>query len=250
MTVSPHTASLPPGKEESDCCPVFRDGYDGGGMLDLIRDAWDRVIRFLAGRKAMGHGQVPGPAQGTPSAVPATASPAPGSAPGRQDPQAGRGESPTCGIAGENLSPVPESSSEVRESGATNAEPSPGENVPVLTRWEVSESPASPFEKCGRLFFRGDDLVVRSDRDPRGFSIPRADVARVLDGEAVPIRLDTGEPAGVAKRSASGKTVNFQIGPFLYTAPLAKVRDVAEGRARKAAVFMGRDSPGTKEGAS
>jgi hypothetical protein len=112
--------------------------------------------------------------------------------------------------------------------------------VPVLTRWNVSESPASPFEKCGRLFVRGDDLVVRSDRDPRGFSIPRADVARVLDGEAVPIHLETGEPAGVAKRSASGKAVNFRIGPFLYTAPLAKVRDVVEGRARKAAVFVGR----------
>ncbi len=209
-------------------------------MLDLIRDAWNRVIRFLAGRKATGHGQVPGPAQGTPSGVPATVSPVPRSAPGRQDPQAGRGEGLSPGIAGESLSSLPESSPEVRESGATNAEPSAGKNVPVLTRWNVSESPASPFEKCGRLFVRGDDLVVRSDRDPRGFSIPRADVARVLDGEAVPIHLETGEPAGVAKRSASGKAVNFRIGPFLYTAPLAKVRDVVEGRARKAAVFVGR----------
>jgi len=35
--------------------------------------------------------------------------------------------------------------------------------------------------------------------------------------------------------------MNFWIEPFLYTSPLARVMDVLNGSARKAAVFVGRD---------
>jgi hypothetical protein len=98
----------------------------------------------------------------------------------------------------------------------------------------------SPFEKCGRLYVEGGDLVIRSDLDTRGFFIPLADVAEVLAGEAVPVLLlATGIQAGIAKRSASGKAMNIWIEPFLYTSPLARVVDVLDGRARKAAVFVG-----------
>ena len=45
---------------------------------------------------------------------------------------------------------------------------------------------------------------------------------------------------GVAGLSASGKAMNFWIDPVLYTAPLARVMDVIEGQARKAALFAGR----------
>ena len=58
-----------------------------------------------------------------------------------------------------------------------------------LSRWEVTEYTDSPFEKCGRLYIEGDDLVIRSDLDTRGFFIPLADVAEVLAGEAVPVLL-------------------------------------------------------------
>jgi len=46
---------------------------------------------------------------------------------------------------------------------------------------------------------------------------------------------------GVARRSVSRKAINFWIEPLLYTSPLARVVDVLEGRARKAAVFVGRE---------
>jgi len=111
-----------------------------------------------------------------------------------------------------------------------------------LSRWNVTEYTESPFEKCGRLYIKGDDLVIRSDLDTGGFCIPLVDMADVLDGETVPVLLiSDGSQVGVAKRSASGKALNIRIEPFLYTSPLARVMDVLEGRARKAAVFVGRE---------
>jgi len=113
---------------------------------------------------------------------------------------------------------------------------------PDLSRWKVSEYTESPFEKCGRLFIEGNDLVIRSDLDARGFCIPLVDLVAVLDGEPQPVLLLSNHTqVGVAKRSASGKAMNFVIEPFLYTSPLARVMDVVEGSARKAAVFMGRE---------
>ena len=46
---------------------------------------------------------------------------------------------------------------------------------------------------------------------------------------------------GVAKVSASGRVMKFWIEPVLYTAPLVRVMDMLKGRARKAAVFVGRE---------
>jgi len=51
----------------------------------------------------------------------------------------------------------------------------------------------------------------------------------------------SGEEVGVVRLSVSGKGVNFVIDPVLYTSPLTRVVDVLEGRARKAAVFVGRE---------
>jgi hypothetical protein len=111
-----------------------------------------------------------------------------------------------------------------------------------FSRWIITEYTESPFEKCGRLYVEGDDLVIRSDLDTRGFCIPLTDVVDVLDGETVPVLLlSDGTQVGFAKRSASGKAKNFVIKPFMYTSPLSKVMDVFEGRARKAAVFVGRE---------
>ena len=111
-----------------------------------------------------------------------------------------------------------------------------------MSRWTVTEHVESPFEKAGRLYLEGDDLVIRSDLDRRGFRVPLVDVVAVLDGELkVVLLLGSEEEVGVVRLSASGKAVNFVIDPFLYTAPLTRVRDVLEGRARKAAVFVGRE---------
>jgi len=139
-------------------------------------------------------------------------------------------ESSPSGILVEPISITSESERELQE------EP------PDLSHWKVMEYTESPFEKCGRLYIKDDDLVIRSDLDDRGFCIPLADVAEVLDGETVPVLLLTnGTQVGVAKRSASGKAMNVWIDPFLYTSPLTKVMDVLDGRARKAAVFVGRE---------
>ena len=111
-----------------------------------------------------------------------------------------------------------------------------------LSRWTVTEHVESPLEKAGRLYLDGDDLVIRSDLDRRGFRVPLGDVVAVLDGELKGVLLlGSEEDAGVVRLSASGKAMNFVINPFLYTAPLARVMDVLEGRARKAAVFVGRE---------
>ena len=168
-------------------------------MLDVIREGWDRLVRFLSGGEEVTAGKVL--AESSPSRI----------------------------LAGP-LSTTSESEPELQEESVD------------LSRWKVTEYLESPFEKCGRLYIKDDDLVIRSDLDDRGFCIPLADVAEVLDGETVPVLLLTnGTQVGVAKRSASGKAMNIWIEPFLYTSPLARVMDVLDGRARKAAVFVGRE---------
>jgi len=117
-----------------------------------------------------------------------------------------------------------------------------GEPLSDAGRWTVTVYEESPFEKVGRLYLDGDGLVIRSDLDTRGFSVPLADVAAVLAGEPQAVRLlATGVVVGMACLSASGKAMNFWIDPVLYTAPLARVMDVIEERARKAALFVGRE---------
>ncbi|MGV8088448.1 MAG: hypothetical protein ACP5NU_05245 [Methanomicrobiales archaeon] len=121
------------------------------------------------------------------------------------------------------------------------SEPELQEEPVDLSRWEVTNYYESPFEKCGRLYIEGDDMVIRSDLDVRGFCVSLVDVAEVLDGETVSVLLLSNRTqVGVAKRSASGKAMNIWIDPFLYTSPLTRVMDVLDGRARKAAVFVGR----------
>jgi len=111
-----------------------------------------------------------------------------------------------------------------------------------FSRWKITEYEESPFEKVGRLYIDGENLVIRSDLDTRGFRIRVVDVVAVLNREPQDIRLlKTGKKVGTARLSASGKAMNFWIEPFLYTSPLSRVMDVLEGRARKAAVFVGKE---------
>ncbi len=222
-------------------------------MLGLIRDAWDRVVRFFSGREGPGGGKGPAPARDTVSPVPAAGTAfAPGSVPGQPDREAVRvngagGEKPGTGpalVPGSVPGPGEHGPISARGSRSPALEksctPVPG-NRAAVSRWDVKECRVSPFEKCGRVFITGDSLVVRTDLDTRGFCIPLADLDRALAGEGVPILvLSTGEPAGIAARSALGRAVNFRVGTILYTVPVAKVRDVREGRARKAAVFVGK----------
>lgn len=126
---------------------------------------------------------------------------------------------------------------------STSSVPAPESVIAYdLSRWTVTEYIESPFDKVGRLYVEGDNLVIRSDLDIRGFRVRLVDVVAVLNGEPQDIQLlKKGKKVGTARLSTSGKAMNFWIEPFLYTSPLTRVMDVLEGRARKAAVFVGRE---------
>jgi len=133
---------------------------------------------------------------------------------------------------------------------ATVSEPVPVSEVlseseePVvdLSRWTVTLHEESPFEKVGRLYLEGTNLVIRSEVDSRGFFMELADVGIVLDGDTGPVRLlSDGSIIGTAKKSTSGLAMNFTITPFFYTTPLRSLNPVLTGEVRKAPLFVGRD---------
>lgn len=111
-----------------------------------------------------------------------------------------------------------------------------------LSRWTITEHVESPFEKVGRIYLVGSDMVIRSDLDSRGFRIPLDDVDAVLDGEAKAIRvLESEEKIGTTRLSTSGRAMNFTIEPFFYTTPLQSLKRMLAGEQRKAPLFMGRE---------
>lgn len=119
---------------------------------------------------------------------------------------------------------------------------SEAESVVDLSRWTVTEYVESPFEKVGRIYLVGGDMVIRSDLDNRGFRVPLADVDAVLNGEAQSVRLlKTGKKVGTVQLSTSGRAMNFSIAPFIYTTPLQLIRRMLEGEQRKAPLFVGRE---------
>ncbi len=108
--------------------------------------------------------------------------------------------------------------------------------------WTVTEHHESPFEKVGRLYIRGEALVIRSDLDCRGFSIPLSGIPAVLDGDTELIFLLDGiTEAGTVRLSTSRKAMNFTIGPFSYTTPLQSIQRMLAGGQRKAPLFVGRE---------
>ncbi len=108
--------------------------------------------------------------------------------------------------------------------------------------WTITEHIESPFEKVGRLYIEGEDLVIRSDLDHRGFSIPLSDIPAVLDGDTELIwLLDSKTEVGAVRLSTSGRAMNFTIGPFYYTTPLHSILRMLAGEQRKAPLFIGRE---------
>ena len=108
--------------------------------------------------------------------------------------------------------------------------------------WTVTEHVDPPFEKVGRLYVEGTDMVIRSELDLRGFSIPLSDIPAVLDGDTKLIfLLDDEEEAGTVRLSTSGRAMNFAIEPFFYTTPLLSITRMIAGEQRKAPLFVGRE---------
>jgi len=106
-------------------------------------------------------------------------------------------------------------------------------------KWEIRPCKPREFDKVGRLFLEGGDLVIKVDGLPF-YVVLASDLRRLVAGEIVDIR-ETGRhgPVGTARQSASGRGINFKIGNRLHTVPYRNFRAVVEGRARKAAVFEG-----------
>jgi len=133
-----------------------------------------------------------------------------------------------------------ESESETGEQGpktSTRSEPSGNHE-----RWKVTYHPKSPFEKIGRLYLSGENLVIRSELDRRVFSMRLSDVDEVLEGEVgVVYSLDGENQIGTAKVSVSGKGMNLTIKPFHYTTPLQSLTRMLDGKQRKAPLFVGRE---------
>jgi len=108
--------------------------------------------------------------------------------------------------------------------------------------WTITEHLESPFEKVGRLYIEGENLVIRSDLDDRGFSIPLSDIPAVLDGDTELIFLLDGKTeVGTVRISTSGRAMNFTIEPFYYTTPLQSITKMLAGEQRKAPLFVGRE---------
>ena len=119
------------------------------------------------------------------------------------------------------------------------------EPVVDLSRWTITEHVESPFEKVGRIYVVGPDMVIRSDLDSRGFQVPLDDVDAVLDGESKAIRLlGSEEQVGTAHLSTSRRAMNFTIEPFFYTTPLYSISRMLLGGQRKAPLFVGREQVG------
>jgi hypothetical protein len=114
-----------------------------------------------------------------------------------------------------------------------------------MSTWTVTEHLESPFEKVGRLYVQGENLVIRSDLDCRGFSIPLSDLHAVLDGETERVFLLGSETeVGTIRLSSSGRAMNFTIEPFYYTTPLKSITKMLAGEQRKAPLFVGREQVG------
>ena len=108
--------------------------------------------------------------------------------------------------------------------------------------WTITEHLESPFEKVGRIYIEGENLVIRSDLDQRGFSIPLSDIPAVLDGDTELIFLLDGKTeVGTVRISTSGRAMNFTIEPFYYTTPLQSITKMLAGEQRKAPLFVGRE---------
>ncbi len=129
---------------------------------------------------------------------------------------------------------------------------SPPISVPVLTitnepaavpagleEWSVHPYVDPVFEKVGRVFLDAGDLVIRSDRDSRGFALPEEDLDLALTGSTGTVRLlDSFETIGTARLSTSGLALNLIIDTQLHTIPMRSLMPVLTGHHRKAPLFV------------
>ena len=108
-----------------------------------------------------------------------------------------------------------------------------------LEEWSVHPYVDPVFEKVGRVFLDTGDLVIRSDRDSRGFALPEEDLDLALTGSTGTVRLlDSFDTVGTAHLSTSGLALNLIIDQQLHTIPMRSLMPVLTGHHRKAPLFV------------
>jgi len=108
--------------------------------------------------------------------------------------------------------------------------------------WSVRTYVDPVFVKVGRVYLDAGDLIIRSDRDSRGFLLSENDVERAFSGKSGIVRLlGLKATVGNAHLSASGLALNIVIDKQLHTVPLRSLIPVLNGNHRKAPLFVPAD---------
>jgi len=195
-------------------------------MIDTIRMLFRTVKAAIWGEP------VDGAAMPQETAVQPTLVPAPVSTP--EIPKASTLDIPKASPIGsldlipaqEPVTPVPESL----------VEPGP---ATVSDEWTVRTHVDPVFVKIGRVYLDAGDLIIRSDRDSRGFLLSEDDIDAALTGGSGTVRLlDLTAAVGTAQLSTSGRALNIVIDQQLHTIPLRSLTPVLTGHNRKAPLFV------------
>jgi len=113
------------------------------------------------------------------------------------------------------------------------------EPATVSDEWTVRTYVDPVFVKVGRVYFDAGALVIRSDRDTRGFVIPEDDLDEALTGGIGAVLLfDQTATVGFARLSQSGLAMNIVIDTQLHTIPMRSLTPVLTGQNRKAPLFV------------
>jgi len=108
-----------------------------------------------------------------------------------------------------------------------------------VDEWAVRTYLDPVFVKVGRVYLDAGDLIIRSDRDFRGFILPEDDIDKALTGGSGTVRLfDLSATVGPAHLSTSGLALNIVIDQQLHTVPLRSLIPVLNGNHRKAPLFV------------
>jgi len=189
-------------------------------MIGTFRSVYSKLKTLLFG------------ATTEPADTPAVSAPAPVLSKERTSSPVLVADSPA--LTGENLNAEPESPAPealvVPESATVTT---------VSEAWSVRTYVDPVFVKVGRIYLDAGDLIIRSDRDSRGFLLSKEDIELAFAGESGTIQLmDLTATVGTAHLSTSGLALNMVIDQQLHTVPLRSLIPVLNGNHRKAPLFV------------
>ena len=128
--------------------------------------------------------------------------------------------------ASPDLLPTPDPTSPAQ---LTTTEP-----ATVSDEWAVRTYVDSVFVKVGRVYLDAGALILRSDRDTRGFVIPEDDLDESLTGGIGAVLLfDQTATVGTARLSQSGLALNIVIDTQLHTVPMRIFKLISVSLPRK-----------------